>query len=154
MVRSWFPFMCPFSAVPFKVQPKSTFTCSKSTVETLEKAIYLKFTIKTPEQHHWWRQNYFTIFFKVSIVDFEQVNVGWDKLNKYTKKHFCQKFLKKPKPTSSENILKILNWLNKAKYVYDAYQNGWVVSFIPGKAILPLKTHSRASDHIWQLKVL
>ena len=97
---------------------------------------------------------FFHNFFKVSIVDFEQVNVGWDKLNNYTKKHFCHKFLKKPKPTSSDNIFKILNWLKKAKYVYNTYQNGWVVSFIPGKAILPLKTHSRASDHIWQLRAL
>ena len=89
---------------------------------------------------------FFHNFFKVSIVDFEQVNVGWDKLNNYTKKQ--------PKPTSSDNIFKILNWLKKAKYVYNTYQNGWVVSFIPGKAILPLKTHSRASDHIWQLRAL
>ena len=34
-----------------------------------------KLSIKTPEQELW---TYFTPFFIISIVDFEQVNVSWD----------------------------------------------------------------------------
>ena len=44
-----------------------TFTCSKSTIETLERGVkYVKSTIKTPERRHLHRSGVF-------IVNFEQV---------------------------------------------------------------------------------
>ena len=55
-----------------------TFTCSKSTIETLEKKweICSKLTIKT-----WRRSDVFVINFEhishLFSVDFEQVNVSW-----------------------------------------------------------------------------
>ena len=42
-----------------------TFTCSKSTIETLEKSV--KYV-----------QSFNKVFLGVSIVDFEQINVSWD----------------------------------------------------------------------------
>ena len=65
-----------------------TFTCSNSTIETLEKRceICSKLTIKTPEPRHWRRSSVFIVDFEhisylfssVSIVNFEQVNVSWE----------------------------------------------------------------------------
>ena len=50
-------------------------TCSKLTIETLEQSeICSKLTIKTSER----RQTYFTPCSSVSIVDFKQVNAGWE----------------------------------------------------------------------------
>ena len=53
-----------------------TFTCSKSTTETLEKSeICSKLTIKTPEGRQW-RSG---VFINVVLCnDFEQVNVSWE----------------------------------------------------------------------------
>ena len=53
-----------------------TFTCSRSTIETLEKGVkYVQneLTIKTPEQCHWGRSG---VFYSVSIVDFNYVYVS------------------------------------------------------------------------------
>ena len=47
-------------------------TSSKLTIETLEQGV----TIKTPQQ-----RTYFTPCSSVSLVNFEQVNVGWDRTN-------------------------------------------------------------------------
>ena len=65
---------------------KSTFTCSKSTVQTPEQwmcGICSKLIMKTPEQHHWRYSDVFIVNFEhiphssgVSIADFEQVNAG------------------------------------------------------------------------------
>ena len=48
-----------------------------------------KFTIKTPERRHWRRTGVFIVNFEhishlVLIVNFEQVNAGWDSV-----KYFC-----------------------------------------------------------------
>ena len=57
-----------------------TFTCSKSTIETLEKNIWnmLKVNNKTPELHQWRRSGVFIVNFEhisVFIIDFKQINV-------------------------------------------------------------------------------
>ena len=57
---------------------QSAITCSKLTIETLDQGVkYFKLTIKTPErrQTSW---TYFTSCSSVSIVNFEQVNSGWE----------------------------------------------------------------------------
>ena len=62
-----------------------TFTCSKSTIETLEKCVkYVQSQQnKKTEQRHWRRSGVsvtfelFTPSYGVSIIDFEQVNVSW-----------------------------------------------------------------------------
>ena len=67
----------------FKIQ--LTFTCSNSTIKTLEKGVKCStLTIKTPERRQWRHSDvfivnfkHFTPFSRVSIVDFEQVNVSW-----------------------------------------------------------------------------
>ena len=52
---------------------QTAITCSKLTIETLEQRceICSKLTIKTPKRRQWRR-------FGVFIVNFEQVNAGWD----------------------------------------------------------------------------
>ena len=72
--------------VPFITQP--TFTCSKLTIETLEQRceVCSKLTIKPPKRGHWRRFCSFIDKFEhishlcssVSIVNFEQVNAGWE----------------------------------------------------------------------------
>ena len=62
------------------------FTCSKSTIETLERGVKIcsKLTIKAPERLHWRLPDVYIVnfehisypFFSVSIVDFEQVNAS------------------------------------------------------------------------------
>ena len=55
-----------------KILAQLTFTCSNSTIETLEKSeICSKLTIKTPERLQWCVSGVF-------IVKFEQVNVYWE----------------------------------------------------------------------------
>ena len=59
------------------------FTCSKSTIEALEKGaeICSKLAIKTQRRHSLsilLTLNIFHTFSSVSIVDFEQVNASWD----------------------------------------------------------------------------
>ena len=70
-------------------QSQLTFTCSKSTIETLEKGVkYVQINHKdiktTSMTSFWclycWLLTYFTPFSSVSIVDFEQVNVSWNTL--------------------------------------------------------------------------
>ena len=62
-----------------------TFTCSKLTTETIEKSV--KYVPATSMKLFWcfyfefW--TYFTPFSGVSIVNFEQVNVSWDVLNRF-----------------------------------------------------------------------
>ena len=54
-----------------------TLTCWKSTIETPEKGVnFVQKLIKTLERLQWRRYGAFS---GVSIVDFEQVNVSWDK---------------------------------------------------------------------------
>ena len=63
-------------------------TCSKLTVEALEQRceICSKLTIKPPKRRHWRRFGVFIVNFEhishlcfsVSIVNFEQVNAGWE----------------------------------------------------------------------------
>ena len=63
-------------------------TCSKLTMETLEQRceMCLELTIKQPKRRHWRRFGSFIVNFEhishlccsVSIVNFEQVNAGWD----------------------------------------------------------------------------
>ena len=59
------------------------FTCSNTTIKAPEKSIKhvwykmcSKLTKKAPERRQWFR-TYFTYCSVVSIVEFEQVNVGW-----------------------------------------------------------------------------
>ena len=75
------PEACAFYVIPTRL----TFTCSKSTIKTLEKGVkYVKKAIKTPERCHWRCSAVFIvnfehishIFSNFSIVDFEQVNVS------------------------------------------------------------------------------
>ena len=56
-----------------KVGPKPAFTCLKLTIETLEQGFEIcsKLTVKTP---------YFTSCFSVSVLNFEHVNAGWERL--------------------------------------------------------------------------
>ena len=70
---------------------QSAITCSKLTIGTLEQKckIYSELTIKTPKRRHWRRFSDFVNFehisqlcSSVSIVNFEQVNAGWDVINK------------------------------------------------------------------------
>ena len=63
-----------------------TVTCSQFTIETLKKVWNMfKVNYKKTRTTSWRRSGvlfsrYFTPFFSVSIVDFEQVTVSWDKL--------------------------------------------------------------------------
>ena len=71
---------------------QSAITCSKLTIETLEQRceICSKLTIKPPKRRQWRRFGGFIVNFEhisqlcssVSIVNFEQVNAGWDVINK------------------------------------------------------------------------
>ena len=85
------------SSLRNSVLSQQTFTCSKSTIETLEKGVKKKFTKKTPELCHWLRSGVFIVNFEhishqndaidvvlVSLLltlnifhTFEQVNAGW-----------------------------------------------------------------------------
>ena len=75
--------------VAFTSASPSTFTCSKLTIETLEQSCEScwKLTIKPPKRRH--RFGGFIFNFEhishlcsgVSIVNFEHVIAGWDKLN-------------------------------------------------------------------------
>ena len=51
-----------------------TFTCSKLTVETIEK-VWIMFKVNNKNIR---TISYFTPFSSVSIVDFEQVNARWE----------------------------------------------------------------------------
>ena len=45
---------CCVTSIFFKGPPQLTFTCSKTTIKTLQKVVKcLKLTIKTPERRHW-----------------------------------------------------------------------------------------------------
>ena len=69
---------------------KLTFTCSKSTIEALEKGVkqlpsQQKFQVNIKNSRttsfccfFWFTLNIFHTFFAVSIVEFGQVNVNWD----------------------------------------------------------------------------
>ena len=57
------------------VSTQLTFSCSKSTIKTLEKVVKYVQNSKTPIQL--WA--YFTPFSSVSIVDFEQVSASWER---------------------------------------------------------------------------
>ena len=60
-----------------------TFTCSKSTIKILEITSFWCLC--------YWLWTYFTSFSGVSIVDFEWVNINWDKVRKMTKPDFWKK---------------------------------------------------------------
>ena len=67
---------------------QSAITCSKLTIETLEQRceICSELTIKPPKRRQWRRFGGFIVNFEhisqlcssVSIVNFEQVNPGWE----------------------------------------------------------------------------
>ena len=73
----------------FKVNNKSTRTRFE---------ISSKLTLKTPERRHWRRFGVFSVNFwtnftpcsSASIVDFEQVNAGWDDEAKFSDNDFME----------------------------------------------------------------
>ena len=56
-----------------------TFTCSKSTIETLEKGVEIcsQLIIKTLERRQW-RRSVGVFIVKFEIVYYEQVNISWN----------------------------------------------------------------------------
>ena len=96
-------------------------TYSKLTIAKLEQRceIFSKLTIKTPKWRHWCRFGVFIVSFEhishlcssASIVNFEQVNTGWDNVKKYInlgsisiEKSFFIVAMKHPKKTGNKNI--------------------------------------------------
>ena len=80
------------------------FTCSKWSIETLEKGVNemcLKLTTKTPECRHWRRSSFFIVNFehishlfdRVYTVDFEQVNDSDYRLLIKTSQEYCNCFV-------------------------------------------------------------
>ena len=75
-----------FNSIHLKDKTKHTFTCSKPTIETLEKDMkYVKANIKNTRTTSMnvvlaslvLFLNVFYFFFYISIVEFQQVNVCW-----------------------------------------------------------------------------
>ena len=100
-----------FSVICKMLLTQPAISCSKLAIETLEQRceICSKLTIKLPKRRYWRRFGSFIVNFEhishlcssVSIVDFEQVKVKWNGLNKnkenltHEKKHLLNNLILK-----------------------------------------------------------